>query len=67
MAKFRVKVKYEFVVNYAIKANSQEEANRFALDHCGLVLGGDIHSSLPSEDVDWVANVHPDQSIFIDE
>ena len=31
--------------------------------HCGLVIGGDIHSSLPDEDIDWDFSVHPEKQI----
>lgn len=56
-------MKFVFSGEFYIKANSQEEAEEFAQKHCGLVLGGDIHSSLPNEDVDWDFDVHPDKII----
>ena len=30
---------------------------------CGLVLGGEIHSSLPNDEVDWEFDVHPEKII----
>lgn len=56
-------MKFVFSGEFYIKANSQEEAEEFAQKHCRLVLGGDIHSSLPNEDVDWDFDVHPDKII----
>ncbi len=61
MAKHKVKVAYTFIVNYTIEAKSKLEAETHAIAHCGLVLGGDIHSTLPDNDVDWEANVHPEK------
>lgn len=31
---------------------------------CGLVLGGNIHTTLDDDDVDWEFDVHPDMQIL---
>jgi hypothetical protein len=34
-------------------------AAEYVEKHCGLVLGGTIHSSLPFDEVDWEFPIHP--------
>jgi hypothetical protein len=63
---FEVEVSYVFKGKFFIKAESQEEANEYAEKHCGLVLGGDIHSTLMDEDVNWDFPVHPEKIIHTD-
>ena len=64
---YEVRVAYIFRGTYSIRAASVEQARRYALDHCGLVLGGNIHSSLPDDEVDWDFNVHPEKVLLDDE
>ena len=60
---FEVDVSFTFKGKFFIKAESQEQADEYAEKHCGLVLGGDIHSSLPDEDINWDFPVHPEKTI----
>jgi primosomal replication protein N len=46
-----------------VRAGSKAEAEEYVGNHCGLVLGGPIHSSLPGEDVDWDFPAHPEKAI----
>ena len=39
------------------------EAKEYVDHHCGLVLGGDIHSTLDDEDVEWDFPCHPEKRI----
>lgn len=64
---YTVPAKFIFTGEFYIKADNQEQAEEYALKHCGLVIGGDIHSSLPSDDVDWKFDVHPEKVIGDDE
>lgn len=59
MPKFRVPATYTFSGEFVIEAKNAAEAAEYAEKHCGLVLGGNIHSSLPDEDVDWNFPSHP--------
>ena len=61
--KFTVPVSYTFLGHFEIEADSPEQAEEYAEKHCGLVIGGDIHSSLPDEDVDWDFDMHPEKTI----
>jgi len=63
MPKFSVEVTYKFEGVFYIDASSAAEAEEFAEKHCGLVLGGNIHSSLPDDMVDWDFLAHPDKQI----
>jgi len=44
-----------FLVNAVNEARAREHVER----HCGLVLGGNIHSTLSEETVDWDFPIHP--------
>lgn len=60
---YTVKTKFVFAGEFRIKAESKEQAKEYVAKHCGLCLGGDIHSTLPSDDVDWEFSVHPEKII----
>lgn len=60
---YTVPVKFVFEGQFFIKADSKEQAKEYAEKHCGLVIGGDIHSSLPDENVSWDFPVHPQKII----
>lgn len=60
--KYAVRTKFVFSGTFYVEAESRAQAKEDVTQHCGLVLG-DIHSSLPYEDVDWEFPVHPDKHI----
>ena len=60
---YKVKTKFVFEGEFYIKAENKEQAKEYVQKHCGLVLGGDIHTSLPDEICNWNFNVHPDKII----
>ena len=64
MAKYEVRVRYAFEGTYMVAAGNREEAKRMVEEDCGLVLGGNIHTTLDDEDVDWNFGVHPDTQIL---
>lgn len=63
MQEYIVKTKFIFEGEFYIKAENKQQAKEFAEKHCGLVMGGNIHSILNDEDVDWNFNIHPDKLI----
>jgi len=63
MKEFEVKTRFVFDGVFKVKALNRQQAEEFVQKHCGLVIGGDIHSSLPSEDIDWDFPVHPEKQI----
>lgn len=60
---YTVPVRYVFRGEFKIQAASKAQAEEYAEKHCGLVLGGDIHSSLPDEMVNWDFPVHPEKIV----
>jgi hypothetical protein len=56
---YTVKTKFVFEGEFHVKAKSKAEAREFVQKQCGLVIGGDIHSTLPEDVVDWNFDVHP--------
>mgnify|MGYP001463717808 CR=1 FL=1 len=54
MAKYEVRVRYAFEGTYMVAAGNREEAKRMVEEDCGLVLGGNIHTTRDDDEVtDW--------------
>jgi len=64
MKKIEVKVRYLFEGTYTVAAEDREEARTMVTRDCGLVLGGNIHTTLDDDEVDWNFEVHPDIQIL---
>lgn len=64
MKKIEVKVRYLFEGTYTVAADDRNEARIMVTRDCGLVLGGNIHTTLDDDDVDWKSDVHPDMQIL---
>ena len=65
MAKYEVRVRYAFEGTYTVAAGSREEAERMVEEDCGLVLGGNIHTTRDDDEVtDWDFGCHPDMEIL---
>ena len=45
MAKYDVRVRYTFEGTYKVVAEDRDEAERMIAEDCGLVLGGNIHTT----------------------
>lgn len=64
MKKYRVYTEYTFAGYYDIIAESKDEARRMVTEHCGLVMGGNIHTTLDDEEViNWDFDTHPETHI----
>lgn len=63
MAKYNVEMSFEFRGTFTVVAESPYQAREYIEKHCGLVIGGDIHSSLPDEDIGWDFPAHPEKRI----
>jgi hypothetical protein len=61
--RYSVKTRFIFEGFFVVKAKNKIQAREYVEQHCGLVIGGDIHSSLSSDDVDWDFFVHPKKVI----
>lgn len=65
MTKYDVKVRYAFEGTYTVVAEDHDEAKQMVSEDCGLVLGGNIHTTLDDEEVlDWNFGTHPDMRIL---
>ena len=64
MNKIEVKVRYLFEGTYTVAADDRNEARTMVTRDCGLVLGGNIHTTLDDDEVDWEFDVHPDIQIL---
>ena len=53
-------MQYIFEGVFEVVAKSREEARQKVIQNCGLVMGGNIHSTLPDEEVNWAFFTHPD-------
>lgn len=64
MKKIEVKVRYLFEGTYTVAADDRNEARTMVTRDCGLVLGGNIHTTLDDDEADWKFDVHPDMQIL---
>jgi hypothetical protein len=62
--RYAVKTRFTFTGFFIITAENRNQAAEYVAKHCGLVIGGDIHSSLPADEVDWDFPVHPDKAVL---
>ena len=58
--RFLVYTEYVFDGVFDVVAESKEEARQKVLQHCELVMGGSIHSTLPDEEINWAFSTHPE-------
>ena len=60
---YRVRTQYVFEGVFDVVAESKEDARQKVLQHCGLVMGGSIHSTLPDDEINWAFDIHPNKQI----
>lgn len=60
---FSVRTRFVFDGSFVVKAENKTQAKEVVENHCGLVLGGTIHSSLPGDVIDWEFPLHPEKMI----
>lgn len=64
MKRYDIRVRYSFEGTYTVAAEDRDEAKRMVNDDCGLVLGGDIHTTRDDDEVlEWDFCIHPDTRI----
>ncbi|GHV37244.1 hypothetical protein AGMMS49546_04410 [Spirochaetia bacterium] len=63
MKTFKVKTHFVFSGNFFVVAESKGQAAEYVKNYCGLAIGGNIHSTLSDDEVDWDFPVHPDKAI----
>ena len=57
---YRVRTQYVFEGVFEVVAESEEEARQKVIQDCGLVMGGNVHSTLPDEEINWAFSMHPE-------
>ena len=57
---YRVRMQYIFERVFEVVAKSREEARQKVIQNYGLVMGGNIHSTLPDEEINWAFSMHPE-------
>ena len=58
---YRVRTQYILEGVFEVVAESREDARQKVFQNCGLVMGGNIHSTLPDEKVNWAFSTHPEK------
>lgn len=65
MKRYDIRVRYSFEGTYTVAAEDRDEAKKMVNDDCGLVLGGDIHTTRDDDEVlEWDFCIHPDTRIL---
>ena len=60
---YRVRTQYIFESVFDVVAESKEDARQKVIQNCGMVMGGNVHSTLPDGEVNWAFDIHPDKKI----
>ena len=60
---YRVQTQYIFEGVFEVVAESREEARQKGLQNCGLVMGENIHCTLPDDEINWAFDRHPNRRI----
>ena len=57
---YRVRTQYVFEGVFDVVAESKEEARQKVIQDCGMVMGGNVHSTLPDKEINWAFSTHPE-------
>lgn len=57
---YRVRTQYVFYGVFEVAAESREDARQKVIQDCGLVMGGNVHSTLPDKEINWFFSTHPE-------
>ena len=57
---YRVRTQYIFEGVFDVVAESKEDARQKVIQNCGMVMGGNIHSTLPDNEINWAFSTHPE-------
>ena len=60
---YRVRTQYVFEGVFDVVAENKEDARQKVLQDCRLVMGGNIHSTLPDDEINWAFDRHPNKRI----
>ena len=57
---YRVWTQYIFEGVFEVVAESREDTRQKVIQDCGMVMGGNVHSILPDEEINWAFSTHPE-------
>ena len=57
---YRLRTQYVFEGVFEVVAESREDARQKVIQDCGMVMDGNVHSTLPDEEINWAFSTHPD-------
>lgn len=63
MARFKARVQFVFEGEIEIIADNKELAKEYIQKHTGLCLGGNIHTTMPDDEIDWNFSHHAEKVI----
>ena len=61
---YRIRMRYIFEGVFEVVAESREDARQKVIQDCGMVMGGNVHSTLPDEQISWAFDTHPEERII---
>jgi len=57
---YRVRTQYIFEEVFEVVFESREDARQKVIQDCGMVMGGNVHSTLLDEEINWAFSMHPE-------
>ena len=60
---YKVRTQYIFEGVFDVVAESKEDARQKVIQNCGMVMGGNIHSTLPDNEINWAFDRHSNKRI----
>lgn len=63
MATYIVNTKFVFSGVFEVEADSKDQARDIVMNDCGLVMGGNIHTTFDDAEVGWNFDTHPEKQI----
>ena len=60
---YRVRTQYIFDGVFDVVAENKEDARQMVIQDCGMVMGGNVHSTLSDNEINWAFDRHPNKRI----
>ena len=57
---YRVRTQYIFEGVFEVVNENREDAWQKVIQDCGIVMGGNVPSTLPDEEINWAFSTHPE-------
>ena len=63
MGRYIVNTQFTFYGTLEVEADNKAHAKEIIMTQCGLVMNGNIHTTLDNKDIDWAFDPHPRKKI----